>query len=60
MTNTTVRERFGIEQKNMVIASRIIKEALETGLICVYGETTSKKHKCYVPFWASGIIKNVI
>ncbi len=60
MTNTSVRGRFGIQQKNMAIASRIIKEALETGLVCVYGETASKKHKRYVPFWASGIIKNLI
>ena len=29
MTNATLRERFGIDEKNSAIASRLIKETLE-------------------------------
>ena len=29
MTNTSLRARFGIEEKNSAMASRIIKETLE-------------------------------
>jgi ATP-dependent DNA helicase RecG len=33
LTNTSVRGRFGIEQQNMVTASRLIRESVEVGLI---------------------------
>ena len=36
MTNSSLRERFGIEPKNSAIASRIIKDALEAELIHPY------------------------
>ena len=52
MTNTTLRERFGIEGRNSATASRIIKETLESGLVRPYDETSSRKFMRYVPFWA--------
>lgn len=52
MTNTTLRERFGIEDKNSATASRIIKETLEARLIRPYDETASRKFMKYVPWWA--------
>jgi ATP-dependent DNA helicase RecG len=52
MTNTSLRERFGIESHNSAVASRIIKETLETKLIRPYDESASKKFMKYVPFWA--------
>jgi predicted HTH transcriptional regulator len=52
MTNTSLRERFGIEQKNSATASRLIKEATEAGAIRPYEEATSKRLMKYVPFWA--------
>jgi predicted HTH transcriptional regulator len=52
MTNTSLRERFGIEAHNSAIASRIIKETLETKLIRSYDESASRKFMKYVPFWA--------
>jgi len=52
MTNTSLRERFGIEQKNSATASRLIKEATEAGVIRPYEEATSKRLMKYVPFWA--------
>lgn len=51
MTNSTVRKRFGIEQKNSAQASRIIKEALDSGLILPYDENAAPKLMRYIPFW---------
>lgn len=51
MTNASLRERFGIDPKNSAIASRIIKETLEAGLIHPYEAEASRKHMKYVPFW---------
>jgi ATP-dependent DNA helicase RecG len=33
LTNTSLRERFGIDEKNSAVASRLIKEAVEAGAI---------------------------
>jgi ATP-dependent DNA helicase RecG len=52
MTNSSLRERFGIEERNSAIASRIIKETLDSGLVRHYEERMSKKYAKYVPFWA--------
>lgn len=53
MTNQTLRERFGIDEKNYSIASRIISEAIKSGLIKDFDpENKSKKHAKYLPFWA--------
>ncbi|MGB3943556.1 MAG: ATP-binding protein [Methanothrix sp.] len=53
LTNTSLRERFGIEEKNSAAASRLIKEAVETGVIVPYDPETSKRYMKYVPWWAS-------
>jgi ATP-dependent DNA helicase RecG len=52
MTNTTLRERFGIEQQNSASASRLIKEAVMAGFIKPYDESAARKYMKYVPFWA--------
>ena len=51
MTNTTLRERFGIDAKNSAIVSRIIKEALEEKLIYIYDEKVGAKARSYIPWW---------
>jgi len=53
MTNTSVRERFGIEKKNSAQASRIIKESIEAGMIKLRdpSEKATKLFR-YLPFWA--------
>jgi len=51
MTNTTLRERFGIEAKNSAMASRIIRDAQDAQLIKPYGDLRGK-HGSYVPYWA--------
>ncbi|SJM92476.1 ATP-binding protein [Crenothrix polyspora] len=52
MTNTTLRERFGIDTKNSAMASRIIKETLSAGLIRCHDETVGNKARKYLPWWA--------
>jgi len=52
MTNSTLRERFGIEEQNSAMASRIIKDALEAGEIRQFDESASRKYMKYVPWWA--------
>lgn len=52
MTNQSLRERFGIEEKNYSVVSRIISETIQAGLIKYYDiENKSKKYAKYVPFW---------
>lgn len=52
MTNSSLRERFGIEPKNSAMASRIIKETMIAEMIRPYDEEASRKFMKYVPFWA--------
>jgi ATP-dependent DNA helicase RecG len=53
MTNTSLRERFGIAAQNYSSASRIIGETTNAGLIKKADpESKSKKHARYVPFWS--------
>lgn len=52
MTNASLRERFGIEEKNAAIASRIIRDTVETGKIKPYDPDQGKKYAKYLPFWA--------
>jgi len=53
MTNTTLRERFGISEKDYPVASRIIRETIESKLVKLEDpQSKSKKHAKYVPFWA--------
>jgi ATP-dependent DNA helicase RecG len=53
MTNTSVRQRFKIEEHNYPIASKIIKDTLDQGLIKPTNpDGKSKKDASYIPFWA--------
>ena len=52
MTNQSLRERFGIEEQNYSMASRIIADTIKAGLIKDYDtESKSRKYAKYVPFW---------
>ena len=51
-TNTSIRERFGIEQKNIAAASRYIREAVEAGFVLPYDPDAAPKLMRYIPFWA--------
>ena len=52
MTNTSVRERFGIAKANRATASRLIRETLEAGMIRLVSENVADKLRAYVPYWA--------
>ena len=54
LTNTSVRERFGIDQQSSATASRLIREAVEEGVILPVDEDAAKKLMKYVPWWAAG------
>jgi predicted HTH transcriptional regulator len=51
MNNTTLRDRFGIEPQNSAIVSRIIKQAMEDGVIKPYDDSAGTKAMRYVPWW---------
>jgi predicted HTH transcriptional regulator len=52
LTNKSVRERFGIEPQNIAYASRLIKEAVEAGVIAPFAADAAPKMMKYVPWWA--------
>ena len=53
MTNQSLRDRFKIEDQNSAIASRIIKDVLEDGVIKKDDpESKSREYPSYLPGWA--------
>ena len=53
MTNSTLRGRFGIDKQNASQVSRVIRDAVEAGVIRPANpESESKRHASYVPYWA--------
>lgn len=52
MSNTTLRERFGIAEKNSSMVSRIIKDAIDAELIRPHDETVGSRARRYLPWWA--------
>lgn len=51
MTNNTLRQRFGVAERNASQISRVIKQAVESGLIR-HSENFSSRSGHYLPFWA--------
>ena len=52
MTNASLRTRFGVDQKNYSVVSRIIRDTIEAEFVRAVDPTTSKRYMKYVPFWA--------
>lgn len=52
MTNSSLRERFAIPQKNSSMISRLLSEACEINLIKISEDSTSDKNRRYLPYWA--------
>nr|VFJ47156.1 MAG: Predicted transcriptional regulator, contains HTH domain [Candidatus Kentron sp. FW]VFJ47477.1 MAG: Predicted transcriptional regulator, contains HTH domain [Candidatus Kentron sp. FW] len=52
LTNASLRERFGVEERNKAAVSRYIREAVEEESIKPFDEGAPKKLMKYVPFWA--------
>ena len=51
LTNSSLRERFGLEEKSSASISRLIKTACQRKFIKKV-EDTAPKHTKYVPYWA--------
>jgi len=54
MTNTTLRARFGVQEHNRAAVSRLIREAVEAGVIIPADPGAAPKLMQYLPFWAAG------
>jgi hypothetical protein len=52
LTNASVRERFGIQEGNRAIASRLIRDAVEAGVIQPVDTNAAPNRMRYVPWWA--------
>jgi len=53
MTNSTLRQRFGIHERNRAQISRVISDTIDAKLIRPYNpESESRRHASYVPYWA--------
>lgn len=52
LTNGSLRERFGVEERNKAAVSRYIREAVDAGSIKPFDEGAARKLMKYVPFWA--------
>ncbi len=53
MTNTTIRKRFGISDSNAAMASRILNEAVDAGMIFVRNPEEGTRSRTYLPYWAA-------
>lgn len=53
MTNTSLRQRLGIDEKNIATASRLLGEAVESGLIVIADPEAGTRSRSYLPFWAA-------
>jgi ATP-dependent DNA helicase RecG len=52
LTNASLRQRFGIDEKNKAAISRYIREAVEAAMIKPIDEKAARRMMKYVPFWA--------
>jgi hypothetical protein len=55
LTNASVRERFGIEESNRAIASRLIRDAVEARVILPVDAGAAPKMMRYIPWWAASL-----
>lgn len=52
MNNSSIRQRFGIPERNAARASRILSEALDSGRIVIRDPNVGSRIRTYLPFWA--------
>ena len=53
LTNTSLRDRFGLKESSAGSVSRLIKEAVARHRIKPIDPNTAKRYMRYVPVWAS-------
>jgi ATP-dependent DNA helicase RecG len=52
MTNTSLRQRFGLNEKSISAVSRIIRDAVVENKIKPQDPTTAPRYLKYLPYWA--------
>lgn len=53
ITNSSLRQRFGVADESYHVVSRILRDAVESKIVKPFDpDSTSKKHARYLPFWA--------
>lgn len=52
LTNSSLRERFGLETSSSASISRLIKDAVALKLIKVFDLNTAPRYMKYIPYWA--------
>lgn len=52
MNNSSLRKRFGVDEKNSSSISRLLKEAVSEKLIRSVDPNTAPRYQRYVPYWA--------
>ncbi|MBB5856471.1 RNA-binding domain-containing protein [Amycolatopsis umgeniensis] len=53
LTNSSLRERFGISQQNAATASRLISDAVAANLIVPFDTAAGRRFMQYLPYWAA-------
>lgn len=53
MTNASLRQRLGIDDKNIATASRLLGEAVEAGMIVIADPDVGTRSRSYLPYWAA-------
>ena len=52
LTNSSLRKRFGLEESSAGNISRLIKDAVEKGIIKPLDPNTAPRYMKYIPGWA--------
>lgn len=52
LTNRSLRERFGLKDSSAGSVSRLIKDAVEYGIIKPFDPNTAPRYMKYLPIWA--------
>lgn len=52
MSNSSLRERFGLSKKQYPQVSNVIRDALDAGRILPLDENQGKRYARYIPYWA--------
>ena len=53
VTNSTIRQRFEISVANSATASRLLKEAVLSGMLVPYDPNAARSQMKYLPWWAA-------
>lgn len=52
LTNSSLRDRFGLKESSSGSVSRLIKDAVEAKMIKPLDPTTAPRYMKYIPIWA--------